>query len=345
MRPAQLASIGLVCLAASGAGALGPAKAAAQSTPPPAAEGAVPPQATAATPTWGSGPSLSESLSGPARADYDGGKLLFDVHDYGGALIKFQRAFQHSGDLRLLWNMAVCERNLRRYARVYQLVDRYWREGQSRMSSNHRAEVLDVLQTVRTLISSVQLRVQEFGASIYVDDELVGTAPLAGPLLVDLGTRRIRVSKPGFQHHEIVQDFAGGSELTLDVVLTPEVREGELSVSTAANHTIRIDGAIVGTARWHGSLAAGEHVLRVSAPGMQPYTKAVSVEAGQTRTLYVSLEPEQSGIPGWVWIGAGALVAGGVGIAAYVLLQPSDEPQYELGTLPPGAVQLLQITH
>lgn len=344
MRPAQLAALGLVLLSATFASALRPASTAAQSAPRTAANAAVPPEAAAMT-TWGDGPSLAESLSGPARADYDGAKLLFDVQDYSGALIKFQRAFSHSGDLRLLWNMAVCERNLRRYARVYQLVDRYWREGHDRMSAKHRGEVRDVLQTVRTLISSVELRVEPAGSSIYVDDDLIGTAPLAGALLVDLGARRIRISKPGFQPYEVVQDFAGGSELTLDVALTPEVLEGELSVMAAAHHTIRIDGTIVGSARWQGNLPAGEHVLRVSAPGMEPYTKTVWVEAGQTRTLYVSLEPEDSGIPGWVWIGAGALVAGGVGVAAYVLLQPNDEPQYEPGTLPPGAVQLLQITH
>jgi hypothetical protein len=265
---------------------------------------------------------LSESLVGTPKTDYEAGRILFEDQDFAGALVKFQRAFELSGDVRLLWNMAVCEKSLRRYARVLALVDRYWREGQARMSEVHRREVSDVIQTVRTLISTVHVLVDPPGASVYVDDVLAGTAPLEQPLLIDLGRHTIRVSKAGFKDQQLVQDFAGGSELSFSLALAAEPSEGRLKVVAGESDRISIDGHVVGTGQWDGTLPAGEHSLRVAASDMRPYARDVVVEAGKARTLYVELDPEESGIPGWVWVGAGVLVAGGLATGGYFLLRP-----------------------
>src|SRR4051812_25337068 len=61
---------------------------------------------------------LSESLSGMAKAEYEAGKILYADKDYANAIVKFQHAFEISHEPRLLWNVAVCEKNLRRYARM-----------------------------------------------------------------------------------------------------------------------------------------------------------------------------------------------------------------------------------
>ena len=55
---------------------------------------------------------LGDALSGEAKAEYDAARILFGDDDFAGALVKFERAFEFSGDLRLLWNMAVCEKSL-----------------------------------------------------------------------------------------------------------------------------------------------------------------------------------------------------------------------------------------
>jgi hypothetical protein len=303
--------------------------AAAQASPPTASA------ATGSSASWVGAPPLSQSLTGPAKGDYDAGRILFEDQDYAGALVKFQRAYDRSGDIRLLWNMAVCEKSLRRYARVLALVDRYWREGEMRMSEAHRREVSDVLTTVRTLISTVHVLVNEAGASVLVDDVPAGTTPLPEPLLIDLGRRRIRVTKPGFEDQQLIQDFAGGSEVTFSLTLVPEPSDGQLKVVAGRSDTISIDGQVVGTGQWEGELPAGEHSLRVAASDMRPYARDVMVEAGKTRTLYVVLEPEESGIPGWVWVGAGVLVAGGLATGGYFVLRPQTVriAEAEKGTL------------
>jgi hypothetical protein len=284
---------------------------------------------------------LQETLSGAAKADYDVGRILFGDSDFAGALVKFQNAFDRSGDVRLLWNIAVCEKNLRHYANVLRLVERYRAEWDARMTPSHRAEVNDVLQTVRTLISTVRIVVDQADASIFVDGALAGKSPLSEPLSIDLGTRRIRVSKPGFQDRELVQDFTGGSEVTFNLNLQREVREGQLTIFTDASNAISIDGTDVGAGYWQGSLLSGEHRVRVSAPNKRPYAKELVIQAGQTRTLHVGLEAAQSGGgTAWLWVGAGVLAAGGLATGAYFLAKPSVQAKPEVGSWDPGVIPL-----
>src|SRR5688572_33443050 len=68
---------------------------------------------------------LSEALTGDAKAAYEGGKLLYGDGDFAGARVKFQAAYETAKDPRLLWNVAVCEKGLRHYAKVVELTKKY----------------------------------------------------------------------------------------------------------------------------------------------------------------------------------------------------------------------------
>jgi hypothetical protein len=66
------------------------------------------------------------------------------------------------------------------------------------------------------------------------------------------------------------------------------------------------------------------------------------MRAGEPRTLHIELQPEASGVPGWVWIGVGVVAAGGLAVGGYFLLRPAQSPQTNqvIGTLSPGTVPL-----
>src|SRR5437764_13820664 len=74
---------------------------------------------------------LAETLTGPAKSDYETARLLFTDGDFVGAEIKFKSAYETSHDARLLWNMAACEKSQRHYARAVDLVHKYLDAGQS----------------------------------------------------------------------------------------------------------------------------------------------------------------------------------------------------------------------
>jgi len=305
------------------------ARAQAPSPAPPA-----PPAAPAAA-------SLGESLSGGAKDDYESARVLFESGDFAGALVKFQHAYDLSSDVRLLWNMAACEKNLRHYVRVLRLVDRYLHEGDTRITEAQRADAAAVVRTVRSLVSTIRVIVNEPGASVFVDDEAIGTTPLKDPVAVDLGERRVRVSKAGFKDQVIVQTAAGASEATISIVLEHDVHEGRLVVSTEASGAIRVDGAAVGLGRWEGPVTPGTHSIGVSSPGMRPYSAEVVVRDGETRSLDLALQHESGGISAAWWIAGGIVAAAGLGTGAYFLFRPAPAaPAPTLGTIPPYALTI-----
>ena len=234
--------------------------------------------------------SLSQTLTGQAKADFEAAKLLASDGDFAGALIKFQSAYDASKDPRLLWNVAFCHKNLRHYAKVTKTLKQYIETGGALLSANDRKEAQDLIAMIEPFTTRATLKVSPDGAQIFVDDEPVGTAPLGGPIVLDIGERRLRVAKEGFVTYEKAVVVAGGPELTLTIALEKQIHEGTLVVEAPAGASVFIDDLQVGVGRVERKVASGGHQLRVSAPGMRPYQTEVVVQNRETRSLNVLLE-------------------------------------------------------
>lgn len=297
------------------------------------AQGAGAPPAPSSAPAAPSTPppSLADSLTGAAKDEYEAGKLLYGDGDYAGAVLKFQSAYDLSKDARLLWNMAAAEKSLRRYVRVQALLEQYLLEGGSLLTDADRADAQALLDTVRAFIAELTINVNEAGATVIVDGAPVGTTPLPGPVRVEMGSRQIRVHKPGFKEYSTTTNAVGGGKSTIDVKLEAEVKEGRLRVLAEAGAAIRVDGKLVGLGQWEGTLPSGPHSIEVTAKGKLKYHSDSMVEDKQLTTLQVTLQAEpspladkSSGAP-WLWIGGGVLLAAGLGVGAYFLFRPEDE--------------------
>jgi hypothetical protein len=142
-----------------------------------------------------------------------------------------------------------------------------------------------------------------------------------------MGPRKVRVTKPGFREFAETQTFGGGAVTTLDVTLVAEVHEGHLRISAPADATIRIDTKIVGKSQWEGKVASGTHAVEVTAPGKETWRADSLVRDDQLTTLLVSLRdvPSSGGVPMWVWITGGTVLAAGLGTGAYFLFKPADK--------------------
>lgn len=319
------------------------AEAPALGQPPPTPAPAPPPSSAPAPPAQAPAPSLSESLTGQAKDDYDTGRILVASSDFAGAVVKFRHAYDLSSDVRLLWNVAVCEKNLRHYVQVLKLLDRYLHDGDPRIPDADRAAAATVLRTVRSLVGSVRVIVNEPGAAVTVDDAPAGTTPLAEPLMLDLGDRRIRVSKPGFKDQTLVQNVAGASEATVSVALERVEQQGRLALSTDASATIRVDGATVGVGRWEGVVTPGTHAVEVTESGMRPYSAQILVRDGESRSVEVALQRESGGISPLWWVGGGVVAAAALGVGGYFLFRSSPStPGPTAGTIEPYTLTVTQ---
>jgi PEGA domain len=275
-------------------------------------------------------PPLAQALTGTAKADYDAARVLYENGDFPGALQKLKSSYDASQDPRLLWNMAACEKNLRHYASILDLIDRYLADGTGYVTDKERAEATALATTVRAFVTELTLTVNEEGAAVSFDDQPKGTTPLTGPLRVDMGTHKLRVSKAGFVDFIATPDLPGGQPSELGVQLKAEIHQGKLHVIADPPDVIEVDGKVVGTGLWEGVLASGSHVVLVTGRGKFSHQTDVIIADEQTNMLHVALqdEPKQvvlekGGIPAWAWVAGGALIAGG-GVGIYFLTKPGD---------------------
>jgi hypothetical protein len=286
-------------------------------TPAAAAPAAAPSAAAAAA------PAAPDALQGDAKKDYDAGKLLFGDGDFAGARLKFKAAYDATKDHRPLWNWAACEKNLRHYSKAQQLIADYLKD--TTISADERSDAERLRDTLAQFTAPVTITVTESGADIAVDGESVGQSPLAGPVTLDMGSRKVDVTKAGFRPFTSTLNVGTDAGAKLEVKLDADVHQGHLVIKANAGAAINIDGAPMGVGTWQGTLATGGHELRVTAPGMRTFHDEVTLLDDQTRTLDITLEPESSsGMPKWVWIPIGVVAAGGLAVGGYFAFKKPD---------------------
>jgi hypothetical protein len=278
--------------------------------------------------------SLSDSLTGPARDAFTSAEVLMNNSDFGGALTKYEQAYEASKDPRLLFNMAICARNLKEYARMQGLLTRYEREGAAKMSGEERANVEAALSAIRNLVGTVRVTANQVGASVAVDGRDRGLTPLSEPIALDLGEHKVIVSKAGFKAFEQSASVQGGTEMVVAATLVAERHVAQLVVGAEEAATIVVDGTSVAKGRFDGQLAPGPHDVEVTEAGKLPYRAQVDLRDGETRTVDVTLENEKPrGAPIWPWLVAGGAAAIGLGIGGYFLFKSSPEPAALSGSL------------
>ncbi len=310
----------------------------------PAAKGPVqhmPP--VAAPPPAPTAPTLAESLTGDAKADYESAKLLYVDGDFGGALMKFTSAHEKSSDVRLLWNIASCEKSQRHYANVLRLVRQYLQDGDAVLTASDKDEARALIAAIEPLTAMLKVSVDTPGADVYLDDVLVGQSPLEKSVTVDIGMRKVRVKKADYKEFAKEIPVGGSPEIAVQVALAKIIHEGKIFVRAGSKDDIFVDGKLVGAGTWTGVVPSGGHVLRVSSPEMRAYQSEVLISDNETRNVSITLEKEiKSGspVPAWVWIGGGALLLSGAVVGGYFLFRPDDkQPALPTGTLDPGSVQ------
>jgi hypothetical protein len=245
---------------------------------------------------------LVDSLVGQARANYDSGRVLFADGDHGGAIVKFQAAYEASKDPRLLWNIAACEKSLRHYARAVGLLKRYRDEGGGVTGERERQDAIDLIKTLEPFTISLTIEATEPGADIEIDDLSVGKSPLPAPLVVDIGQRRIRARKDGFHEVLLTTSVGGSPEQTIQLKLEKESHEGVVRIEAASYARVVIDGvALAKTAVANTdsrsrvrttdvTLKSGLHTIRVMATGMREFERQVTVIPNETIVLRAQLD-------------------------------------------------------
>lgn len=282
-------------------------------------------------------PPLATSLSGASRSDYEAGRTAFAAGDFSKALIHFTRAHEVSSDPRLLWNMAACEKSLKRYAVAYSLVTRYLKEGSSMVPAEAVANAKETLKALRASYSLLTLKNVPPEALVFVDGASVRPTS-EDPVVLDVGAHKVKVTADGFVPFEADVTALGTTDVSLEVVLrqlAPSLTRLAINASEEEAN-VSVDGTFVGQGRWEGALAPGPHTVKVTAAGKKPFETILNLEPERPRTIDVTLDSSR---PVWPWIVGGAVVVVSLTVLGIVLLKPEDEP----GSAPAGKLGTVQL--
>jgi hypothetical protein len=149
------------------------------------------------------------------------GVALYKDGDAAGALVEFKRTYELAPNFHILFNLGQTYFQLQHYADALRTLQEFLAEGGTQIGPDRRASVeADILQ-LQARVGQVDVKVSPDGATIFVDDELLGTAPLALPVVVSVGRRKFTATKPGLPPQERFLEVASGDHATLSIDLAP----------------------------------------------------------------------------------------------------------------------------
>jgi len=246
---------------------------------------------------------LSEQLSGDAKKHFDAGVTLGSRKQWDAARTSFQAAYDASSpkNPRILFNVAVAERELGRYAAAIDTFKKELTEGKGQLTADEEAEIKTVMTALEKYVAQLTIVVNEPGADVFIDNDKVPAAQLSGPITVPIGERRIRVSKPGFADATESVQLAGGGTRTVNLSLVPLIKTSlvEIQIQGPANAVIKVDGKEVGSASskepYKGRVLVSEeqHVFSAEAPGYVTASSPGVVRDKETLRINLVMAPEQ----------------------------------------------------
>lgn len=168
-----------------------------------------------------------------AKTHFDNGTQMMELEDFSGAAAEFQTSLSLYRTSSALFNLAMCFKAQHRYPEALDSFRALLSEFGSKLTEDTRKEVHQNISSLSKIIAEVEVVVNVSGATVTVDGVSLGTTPLAAPVRVGAGKRRISVSKAGYATaEEAIQIAAGAKEV---VRFELQVETGPAPVVTSAS--------------------------------------------------------------------------------------------------------------
>lgn len=239
---------------------------------------------------------LAERLPPDAKKHFESAVLLYEDQNWEGALTEFKVTYDLSKEPRVLRNVAICEKNLKRYADAIGTLTRALGEGVD-FEPELQQQIKDEIDILTPLTAVVTIEVDQPDAEVSVDGRPLGKSPLSGTFRVNVGERTFTAKKPGFLDAVARVNVAGSSAVPVKLSMEPTVKLGQATVTvhgTAKTKAkVSVDGVEVGEAPYTANLPAGKHTFEVSAPGFVSKKVTKDVEYKGTVVVDVKLEKEK----------------------------------------------------
>lgn len=229
-----------------------------------------------------------DALSGDAKDAFNRARVSFSKGDFAAAREDFQRAFDLSQEPRVLYNVAVCSKELGKYAAAIRVLQRSAATVRN-APKDFMDRLGDTIDTLLALVATVTVESFEPGMLVEVDGEPVAI-DATRKFLVDAGTRKVVVKKPGFAPYSFTRDFPAGEKYAFQVSLSPLPGRIRVGAAGSRDASVLLDGRDVGLAPVVLDVAPGLHEIIVRAPGYRELRTTVDVTGDVETTLDTPLE-------------------------------------------------------
>jgi tetratricopeptide (TPR) repeat protein len=244
---------------------------------------------TAVTPASAAS-SVRDELTAEAQRDWDAARELYEARDFRSALVHYERAFELSKNPRVLFNVGVCWKELTQYA----LAIGVWERAlllKSQLSAEEAQKFEYAIAASRPFVASMRVETDQVGALLSIDGYEVGTTPFVEPVAINVGHRKLSLSKPGFVTTEQSVDVVQGRQASVALKLQPLLKTGNVSLSVAGDvkAMLFLDGRELGPAPYTGEVPAGPHTFEARAPGYVTTTQTTEVRYQETLRVVLAL--------------------------------------------------------
>lgn len=229
-----------------------------------------------------------------AKRFFEQGEALRSAGQYQAALEAYLKSRALVPRASNTVNAGVCLYALKRYDEAYE----YFEEALTKYPSTQLPA--DARESAKKTMGDIEAKVGRLDVSANTDGSLLvdgrprGKVPLTAPIRVMPGKHVVRVLRDGFETFEKVVDVKVGETASVDAVLKPLTSAGRLRVeggSELEGGSLTVDGAVVGTLPWEGTLQPGLHVLQVVKGDVGTGPTVANVIVGQTIATKLSAKP------------------------------------------------------
>jgi len=226
-----------------------------------------------------------------ARERYESAVKLYEDGAYDAALVELNRAAELRPSYKLYYNIGQVRFAMHDYAAAIEAYRQYLDKGGDKVPGARREQLKKELNTLNQRVAKLNVETDVAGAEVFVDDVLVGSTPLAAPVVVNSGIRRIAVRHPDYVPQVRRLNIAGGVQERASFVLV----NGGAAVASPASVT---PDAPASRAAPSANSTVGDRALGVSTPPAPAPGKSSAAS------------PSARGVPWLGWAITGALAAG-----------------------------------
>jgi len=123
------------------------------------------------------------------------------------------------------------------------------------------------------------------GASVYVDEKYIGKVPVKD-FKIASGSHRVRILKEMYEPYDQTFTISDEQNLQMTPTLVPDF--AEVTLSTAEDAEILVNGEYKGTRKWSGKLSNGSYIFETRMQGHIPYKMSYDIsrnDQGKTINL------------------------------------------------------------